>query len=156
MTLSLVMQFREASIHDIPQIQKVRNSVKENVLSDPNLVTDAECIDYITRRGKGWVCEDDKRVIGFAIADVIGNNIWALFLEPEFEGKGIGRTLHQLMMDWYFSQTDKTVWLSTAPTSRAERFYRKAGWIEAGVYGKGEIKFEMTKEYWTTRAAPVK
>ena len=156
MTLSLVMQFREATIQDIPGIQRVRNSVKENVLSDPNLVTDADCIDYITRRGKGWVCEDDGKIVGFAVADVVGNNIWALFLEPEFEGKRIGRKLHQLMMDWYFSQTNKTVWLSTAPASRAERFYRKAGWIEAGVYGKGEIKFEMTKEYWTTKAAAVK
>jgi len=156
MTLSLVMQFREATIHDIPQIQKVRNSVKENVLSDPNLVTDADCIDYITRRGKGWVCEDDGKIVGFAIADVMGTNIWALFLEPEYEGKGIGRKLHLLMMDWYFSQTNKTVWLSTEPASRAESFYRKAGWIETGVYGKGEIKFEMTKENWITKAVAVK
>ncbi|RYF77199.1 MAG: GNAT family N-acetyltransferase, partial [Chitinophagaceae bacterium] len=56
--------------------------------------------------------------------------------------------LHQLMMDWYFSQSDKTVWLSTAPKSRAETFYRKAGWQETGMYGKGEIKFEMTKAKW--------
>ena len=82
MTLSLVMQFREATIHDIPQIQKVRNSVKENVLSDPNLVTDADCVNYITRRGKGWICEDDGKIVGFAIADLMENNIWALFLEP--------------------------------------------------------------------------
>src|SRR5918994_1601874 len=152
MNLSLIMQFREATIQDIPRIQRVRNSVKENVLSDPNLVTDADCIDYITRRGKGWVCEDEGKIVGFAIADVMGNNIWALFLEPELEGKGIGRKLHQLMMDWYFSQTNKKVWLSTAPASRAENFYRKAGWIETGVYGKGEIKFEMTKENWATKA----
>ena len=31
--------FREALIADIPQITIVRNSVKENMLSDPGLVT---------------------------------------------------------------------------------------------------------------------
>ena len=148
MNLSLSMLFREATIDDIPQIQRVRNSVKENVLSDPNLVTDSDCVDYITRRGKGWVCETEGHIVGFAIADLKENNIWALFLQPDYERKGIGRRLHQLMMDWYFSQTDKTVWLSTAPNSRAETFYRKAGWKEAGIYGKGEIKFEKTANDW--------
>jgi hypothetical protein len=52
------------------------------------------------------------------------------------------------MLNWYFSQTDKTVWLGTAPKTRAELFYRKAGWREAGTHGKGEIKFEMTKNEW--------
>src|SRR5215203_3435747 len=103
MLLSLNMQFREATVADIKEIQRVRNTVKENVLSDPNLVTDAHCIDYITNRGKGWVCELDNRIVGFAIADLTGNNIWALFIEPGQEGKGVGRKLHSLMMDWYFS-----------------------------------------------------
>jgi len=142
------MQFREATADDIPQMQIVRNAVKENVLSDPNLVKDADYIPFLQQQGKGWVCEADGKIIGFAIADLNGANIWALFLDPAYEGKGIGRKLHQLMMDWYFSQTDKAVWLSTAPKSRAETFYRKAGWQETGMYGKGEIKFEMTKAQW--------
>lgn len=142
------MHFREATIDDIPQIQLVRNSVKENVLSGPALVPDKDVADYITRRGKGWVCEVDEKIVGFSIADLQDNNIWALFLLPEYEGKGIGRNLHQLMLDWYFAQTDEKVWLGTAPKSRAEAFYRQAGWTETGLHGKGEIKFEMTKEEW--------
>ena len=49
------MIFREANIAGIKQIQIVRNSVKENILSDPNLVTDEDCKEFITVRGKGWV-----------------------------------------------------------------------------------------------------
>ena len=45
------MHFREATTADIPQIQLVRNAVRENVLSDPTLVTDADCEEFITRRG---------------------------------------------------------------------------------------------------------
>jgi len=142
------MMFREAIVTDISQIQRVRHCVKENRLSDPSLVTDADCENYLLNRGKGWVCEINDRLVAFAIADVIGNNVWALFVDPEYEEIGIGRKLHDHMLDWYFSQTDATIWLGTAPNTRAEKFYRKAGWMEVGQHGKGEIKFEMSKENW--------
>lgn len=142
------MFLREAQVRDIFQIQAVRRSVKENTLSNPALVTDKDVEEYITRRGKGWVCEIDNKIIGFAIADLKGNNIWALFIHPEHEGKGIGKKLHELMMHWYFSQGKENVWLSTSPGTRAEIFYRRAGWREVGVHGKGEIKFEMEANEW--------
>lgn len=142
------MIYREAKIEDIEQIQIVRNSVKENTLSNPNLVTDKDCEIFLTVRGKGWVCEIENRIVGFAIADLQDNNIWALFLHPEFEKKGIGRQLHKIMLDWYFMQTKTTVWLGTAFNTRAEQFYRRAGWIEVGTHGDKEIKFEMTYDNW--------
>ena len=147
------MIFRQAQITDIPQIQMLRNSVKENPLSNPALVPDKDVEDYITQRGKGWVCEINNTIVGFAIVSITDHNVWALFIQPGFEKKGIGRRLHDEMMDWYFNQTDETIWLSTAPGTRAEIFYRKAGWKEAGMHGKGEIKFEMTAGRWKTRTS---
>jgi len=64
---------------------------------------------------------------------------------------GIGKRLHDDMLDWYFAQTSTTIWLGTAPATRAEKFYRKAGWQEVGIHGKGEIKFEMTAADWKSR-----
>ena len=145
------MIYRVATIQDIPQIQVVRNLVKENTLSDPSLVTDDDCIEFITKRGKGWVCETDDGIVGFAIADLKDCNIWALFIHPDHERKGIGKELHRLMMDWYFSQTDHTVWLGTSPQTRAEIFYTKQGWKNVGLVNKGEVKFEMTKADWEKR-----
>src|SRR5215470_15877005 len=142
------MIFRKANIDDIPQLQRVRHSVKENTLSDPRLVTDADCENYLSNRGKGWVCEIKGHIVGFAIADLQDNNVWALFIDPDFEGHGIGRRLHDEMIDWYFTQTEKTIWLGTAPNTRAEKFYRRAGWREIGKHGKGEVKFDMTKASW--------
>jgi GNAT superfamily N-acetyltransferase len=142
------MIIREAQIKDITAIQFVRHSVRENKLSDPALVQDKDVEDYITRRGKGWVCEISNTIIGFAIVSVADHNVWALFIQPGFEGKGIGRRLHDEMINWYFNQTAETAWLSTAPGTRAEAFYRKAGWKEAGKHGKGEIKFKMAFKEW--------
>ena len=81
------MIFREATIDDISQIQIVRNSVTENTLSNPDLVTDEDCKEFMTVRGKGWVCEIENKIVGFAIADLKENNIWGLFLHPSFENK---------------------------------------------------------------------
>jgi GNAT superfamily N-acetyltransferase len=142
------MLFRTATRADIPQIQLVRHSVRENTLSDPALVTDADCAVFLTQRGKGWVCEVEGQIVGFAIADLQENNIWALFLRPEFEHQGIGRQLQALMLDWYFSQTREPVWLGTAPGTRAEAFYQKSGWTPLGMHGKAEVKFGMRYETW--------
>lgn len=143
------MTIREANIDDIKHIQIIRNSVTENTLSNPNLVTDKACMEFITVRGKGWVSEINNQIVGFAIVDLKENNIWALFLDPNFESRGIGQALHNKMLDWYFLQTKEKVWLSTAFHTRAELFYKKAGWTEVGLHGTKEIKFEMTYDKWT-------
>lgn len=145
------MIIRAAKIEDIQQIQAVRNSVKENTLSDPNLVTDEDCIEFLTKRGKGWVCEIENEIAGFSIVDLKENNIWALFLHPKFEKQGIGKQLHDVMLNWYFDQTQENVWLGTSPNTRAEKFYRKAGWKAIGKHGKGEIKFEMSYVDWKAK-----
>lgn len=141
------MNFRQATTEDIPQIQIVRNSVKENQLSNPNLIPDNLVEEFITKRGKGFVCEIDDKIVGFSIVDFVENNVWALFILPDFEGKGIGKKLHQLMLDEYFRKTKETIWLSTEAYSRAETFYKKQGWKNTGFHGN-EVKFEMSFEDW--------
>lgn len=140
---------REAELEDIPIIQLIRNSVHENQLSDPNLVTDQDCEEFLFKRGRGWVAEiNDHLIVGFGIVDLKENNIWALFLHPDYEGRGIGKILHHTMLEWYFNQTRHNIWLGTSPNTRAETVYRRLGWNEIGTHGKEEIKFEMTFEYW--------
>jgi len=43
-------------------------------------VTDKDFEIFLTVKGKGWVCEIKNRIVGFAIADLQDNNIWALFI----------------------------------------------------------------------------
>lgn len=145
------MLFREATLADIPALFEVRYAVTENVLRNRALVTAENTADYLTRRGKGWLCEINAQVVGFAIADLQDHSIWALFVRPEFIGSGIGQHLHRLMLAWYFAQTTETVWLSTAPNTRAEEFYRRQGWQDTGRTSSGEVRFEMTIAEWESR-----
>jgi len=146
------MVVRVADNRDIPNMTIIRNSVKENVLSDPGLITKNDYEIFIGSRGKGWVCEIDGITRGFAIVDLKERNVWALFVLPGFERMGIGRKLHATMLDWFFSQSEEAIWLSTSPGTRAEAFYRKAGWKEIGLHGKMELKFEMNAADWKKSA----
>lgn len=139
---------REATIADISQMHIVRTAVKENQLSDPNLIGSNDYKNYLDSRGKGWVIETNNVIVGFAIVDLIDNNVWALFVHPDYEGKGFGRMLHDEMLSWYFDQTKNTIWLSTGPATKAERFYKRAGWEQTGLQANGEIKFEMSAKVW--------
>ena len=59
--------------------------------------------------------------------------IWALFVDPAFEGRGIGRTLLALACATVRSAGYEMVRLNTAAGTRAERFYRMNGWDSVGV-----------------------
>lgn len=139
MIVHLIGTARES---DIPAIQMVRNAVRENRLSDPSRVTDQDVKTFLFDRGKGWVALVENNVVGFAIGDLQDANIWALFVLPEYEGNGIGRALHDRMVDWMFDQGLDSIWLSTDPGTRAETFYLRAGWQETGITPSGEIRFE--------------
>ena len=50
-------------------------------------------------------------------------------------------------------QFSDPLWLGTAPGTRAETFYRKAGWIETGIRQGGEIRFELDRETWQKKCS---
>lgn len=137
------LKLRIAQSEDVSAMHVIRVTVKENILSDPNRITPEDYLEFITEKGKGWVALLDSKIVGFAIVDCVEDNVWALFVSPEYEGLGIGLALQNKMLEWYFQQGKSKIWLSTDPNSRAAGFYRKTGWTETGTYGKNEIKFEQ-------------
>jgi GNAT superfamily N-acetyltransferase len=147
------MIVRVATEADIPEMHRIRMNVRENVLRNPALVQPAHYVPMLNEHGRGWVAEADGRVAGFAIIDLVRANVWALFVDPEQEARGAGRRLHDAMMAWTFGAGAENVWLGTSPRTRAERFYRTAGWRYAGQEPNGEARFEMSRERWTSLAA---
>ena len=146
------MTIRQAHTNDISELHRVRMAVRENILSNPALVTEQHYRDYLTTAGRGWLAETEGEVAGFAILDMNRRNVWALFVDPAHEGKGIGKRLQREMLRWYFAQTADTLWLSTGPGTRAEEFYRRTGWKETGTTPDGETRFEMSLEDWSRSA----
>ncbi|MHC4376207.1 MAG: GNAT family N-acetyltransferase [Planctomycetota bacterium] len=132
---------RHATEGDIPGMQRVRGAVLENRLT--TTVLSAE--DYragILEHGRGWVAVDGERVVGFTVGLREDGNLWALFVDPQFEGRGLGRRLLAAVEAWFVAEGVRRLWLRTDPGTRAEGFYRAAGWEARGVDGHGEMRFE--------------
>ena len=86
---------RPALLEDIPAMHALRLAVRENRLSDPSRVTQADYARRLAKPGASWVAEVNGSIAGFAIADFPSRSVWALFVNPGFEGRGIGRSLLQ-------------------------------------------------------------
>ncbi len=127
---------------DVPAAHVIRLRVRENRLSDPSMVTEQDYHDFLARDTMSWVCEVDGVITGFVMVDVEKQNLWALFVAPEQEGRGIGRALHAQMVAPYFQHCD-ILRLSTDPDTRADAFYRKAGYQHCGHTRTGESIFEL-------------
>ena len=135
------MKLRLATVDDIPLMHRIRMAVRENRLVH-TVVGHEDYVAAITIDGRGWVVEANGAVPAFAVARHSNANVWALFVEPGFEGRGFGRALHDAMLAYFREQGCCRVWLTTSPATRAERFYRVAGWRFAGVMAD-EVRFEM-------------
>jgi GNAT superfamily N-acetyltransferase len=122
-------------------MHRIRMSVRENVLSDPDSVRESSHDVYI-EAGTAWVAERRGEIAGFGTLDAPARSVWALFVDPAAEGLGIGRELLARMVEQAQSRGLERLSLSTEPNSRAATFYRRQGWVEAGLTDKGELLFE--------------
>jgi GNAT superfamily N-acetyltransferase len=134
--------FREAAFAEIPQMTRIRLVVTENVLHDPARITPQMYADFLEKDGRGWVALVDGDVVAFSYASLIDGSIWALFVDPRFEGQGLGKQLLSLATDWLFSLGFRRVTLSTGTHTRAAQFYTRLGWRPASS-GAGDSVFVL-------------
>lgn len=132
---------RPAAPRDVAAMHAVRIAVRENRLTDPSRITPDQYERRLAQPGAAWVAEVDGVVAGFGIADLPSRSIWALFVQPGMEGRGIGRALLQAVTQRLEAAGPGTIHLSTEAGSRAARFYAAAGWTETGRLPNGEIHF---------------
>mgnify|MGYP000081771064 FL=1 len=124
-------------------MHRIRLSVRENTLPSPDLITPVH-YEKALANGCGWVVESDSRVVGFAFGLSTGN-VWALFVDPSYEGRGYGSALHGVLVAWLEQHAQQPIWLSTSLNTRAEAFYRARGWQDCGIVASGERRFEWAK-----------
>ncbi|WP_296575496.1 GNAT family N-acetyltransferase [Phreatobacter sp.] len=131
---------RVATRADLPRISEIRLAVRENVLSRPDKIVDA--VQYLIDRDAFWVFEDDGHIHGFSSADPRDGSIFALFMDPASEGRGIARALLDAACRHLARTGHARASLTTGTGTRAERFYRQQGWEPTGRTDDGQIIFE--------------
>jgi GNAT superfamily N-acetyltransferase len=135
-----IMFFREAKSQDIEKMHAVQMAVEEDKAAP---LPGPQDYRQLLAKGKGWVCEVDGDILGFALADLPEARVCALLVLPGLEGDFISRMLHDLMTSWCFARGVPRLTLSTTPNTRAEQFYLKAGWVKTGIADNGKIHLEL-------------
>src|SRR5229473_3283582 len=85
---------RRARRDERERITEIRFAVQENRLTDPSLVTDEDYAWFEEHPGI-WVWEESGQIVGFSAGDRRDGTIWALFVDPASERRGIGRALFE-------------------------------------------------------------
>ena len=136
---------REMEPRDISRCLEIRTSVRENRYSLEALqkagITEASVTALLATTHQGWVCEIDRRIIGFSMANRGNGELWVVAVLPEFEGRGIGRALLDLAVQWLRANACANIWLWTSPdvSTRAYALYLKSGWQDCGVQNAQRI-----------------
>ncbi|MBY5922549.1 GNAT family N-acetyltransferase [Ferrimonas balearica] len=138
------IQIRPATVADIPELSRIRLAVVENVLADPGRIPPELYETFLTERGRGWVALCGGTAAGFAVADGEDASIWALFVDPPFEGQGLGKALLERATDWLFANGARVITLSTEVGTRAEGFYLAQGWHPGAIDVRGERHFTLS------------
>ena len=140
---------RAATRADMPAISQVRTSVTENAMSVEQLlergITPETVSDLIQNDG-AWVAEVNGRVVAFSMAKRAEGTIFAMFVQPGWEERGLGRQLMAQAERYLFAFHDR-IWLTTDvdPAVRAHGFYRGLGWRPAGLMDNGELRYEKER-----------
>lgn len=107
----------------------IRMADTESSLHDTSLQQEGDFLRLL-ESGKGWVCEVDDELLGFALADLPEARLEALCVRPGVESDFITRMLHDMMTSWCFARGLPRLLLGILPGARSEAFYLKAGWVK--------------------------
>lgn len=144
---------RAVEVSDVDDLFGIRCSVVENHQSREELAqlgitpkTVAEMIgsgDFVS-----FLAEQDKRPVGFTMANITEGYVFACFMLPSHEKQGIGRVLMERTEQGLASRGVRKAWLSTGPGEnlRAVGFYRRLGWKQNGFLDDGQMRFEKEVE----------
>ncbi len=135
----MTLTYREMRISDIPAAFAVRFSTVENAITMEELesdygVTPRSLSEAMKSHVKGWLCEDSGDVVGFAMGNGLNGEVQVVAVRPEYEGRGIGKSLLMRVQTWLYSKGHEEIWLlaNPDPNIRAYGFYRKLGWQASG------------------------
>lgn len=104
-------------------------------------ITESSVIDMIEKNRCAWVAVDNGKIIGFSMILPDEGSLFAAFVLPEYEGRGVGRSLVQLAEQELFKHHE-VAWLETDKNSRAAKFYKRLGWVEKENVSESDIRLE--------------
>jgi L-amino acid N-acyltransferase YncA len=98
---------------------------------------------------RAWIADVDGRPVAFSMAKSAERTVFAIFVRPGYEGRGLGRALMNRAEAWLFASGADEIWLTTGSdlaarpgrTPRARRCTCRFGFRQVGLFPRIGWKF---------------
>lgn len=137
----MTLIYRNATPDDVADCIDLRGKTRENAVSVERLralgiTHDSWSQSVADGSLPGYLCLDEGKLIGYCFGDKTTGEIVVLALLPDWEGKGIGKYLLNMIVQDFVRLGYQRVFLgcSANPKVRSYGFYRHLGWTSTGTF----------------------
>ena len=141
---------RTATLDDIDTLFAIRTSVVQNHLSREQMtalgITPLGLAQSIREATCVWIAEVEGQPAAFSMVDLDAGEVFAMFVLPAYEGRGLGRRLMAVAEAALFEHHD-TLYLITdgRDSIRANGFYQRLCWSVVDRVDGDDVRYEKSR-----------
>lgn len=141
---------RVATPDDIDTLFAIRTSVVQNHLSREQMtalgITPQVLADSIREAPCVWIAEVEGRPAAFSMVDRAAGEVFAMFVQPGYEGQGLGRRLMAVAEAALFEQHERLFLITDGRDEiRANGFYQRLGWSKVDRVEGDDVRYEKSR-----------
>jgi N-acetylglutamate synthase-like GNAT family acetyltransferase len=148
--------YRRATPHDIAECIELRGKTRENAISverlrELGITHESWRRDVADGLLPCYLCLDEGKLVGYCFGNKSTGEIVVLALLPDWEGRGIGKCLLNMIVQDFVQLGFQRLFLGCAsnPKVRSYGFYRYLGWTSTGTFDAAN---DEVLEYFPHRA----
>lgn len=144
------VMIRVATREDVDSLFEIRTSVEQNHLSREQMaalgitpqvlgqaIEDSKCV---------WIAEVEGQPLAFVMIDRETGELFAMFVRPGHENRGLGRRLMWVAEAALFEQHERIFLITDGRQDiRANGFYQRLGWVLAGQADNDDVRYEKCR-----------
>lgn len=144
------MLIRVATPDDIDTLFAIRTSVVQNHLSREQMtalgITPQVLADSIRAAPCVWIAEVEGRPAAFSMVDRAAGEVFAMFVQPGYEGQGLGRRLMAVAEAALFEQHERLFLITDGRDEiRPNGFYQRLGWSMVDRLEGDDVRYEKSR-----------
>ncbi|MDX9667935.1 GNAT family N-acetyltransferase [Pseudomonas sp. P5_152] len=141
---------RMATVEDVESLFEIRTSVAQNHLSREQmdaLGITAQVLNSAIKEGPCvWIAEVDERPVAFSMIDRDEGEVFAMFVRPAYENRGLGRLLMAAAEAELFRAHERIFLVTDGRQEiRANGFYQRLGWTVVDRVDARDVRYEKRR-----------
>ena len=144
------VSLRMATVDDVESLFEIRTSVVQNHLSREQMdalgITPQVLRSAINEGPCIWIAEVDRQPVAFSMIDRAEGEVFAMFVRPAYENRGLGRLLMAAAEAELFKAHERIVLVTDGRQEiRANGFYQRLGWSVFERVDAQDVRYEKRR-----------